>query len=57
MHCVNTGFAKAMIAAGADLLARDGDGHTAAGAARQMGLNDKADLLEAVTKVASKRQQ
>jgi ankyrin repeat protein len=57
MHCVNTGFAKAMIAAGADLLARDGDGHTAAGAARQMGLNDKADLLEAVTKVASKHQQ
>lgn len=56
MECFSTDFLKAMIAAGADLYARDRDGHTAAQKARDMGANDKADLLEAAMKISAERQ-
>lgn len=52
MNCVRAEFAKAMIAAGANLSARDRDGHTAAEEARDMGIIDKADVLDAAMKVA-----
>jgi ankyrin repeat protein len=57
MHCVTPDFAKAMIAEGADLYARDGEGHTAAEAARDMGNTPLADVLDAAMVSASKRQQ
>jgi ankyrin repeat protein len=56
MHCVNADFAKAMIAAGADLFAKDEAGHTAAQAAREMGINDKAKLLERAMKSSAQQQ-
>lgn len=52
MHCVRAEFAKAMIAAGANLSARDRDGHTAAEEAREMGITDKAEVLDAAMKGA-----
>jgi ankyrin repeat protein len=57
MHCVTPDFAKAMIAAGADLSVRNREGHTAAEAARDMGNTPLADVLEAATRFPSKRQQ
>ena len=57
MHCVAPEFAKAMIAAGADLNARDREGHTAAEAARDMGNTGLADVLEAAMRPPSKGQQ
>jgi len=56
MHCVTPDFAKAMIAAGADLSVRNRDGHTAAEAARDMGNTPLADVLDAATKGATQRQ-
>jgi ankyrin repeat protein len=56
MHCVNAEFAKAMIAAGADLYARDRDGQTAAQTAREMGIDDKAKLLETAMKLSAHQQ-
>jgi ankyrin repeat protein len=57
MHCVTPDFAKAMIAAGANLSVRSRDGQTAAEAARDMGNTALADVLDAATKVATQRQQ
>jgi ankyrin repeat protein len=56
MHCVTPEFTKAMIAAGADLFLRDDHGQTAAESAHDMGLQEKADLLQAAMKTASKLQ-
>ncbi len=56
MHCVTTEFTKEMIAAGADLYARDSYGQTAAQSARNMGIVDKAQQLEAAMKAAKSRQ-
>jgi hypothetical protein len=46
-----------MIAAGADLYARDREGQMAAEAARDMGNTRLADLLESAMTAPSKRQQ
>jgi ankyrin repeat protein len=54
MHCVTPQFAKAMIAAGADLFLRDDQGETAVESAREMGLQEKADLLQAAMKTPPK---
>jgi uncharacterized protein len=56
MRCVTTDFTKEMIAAGADLYARDRNGQTAAQSARDMGITDKAEQLEAAMKAAKNQQ-
>ncbi len=57
MHCVTPDFAKAMIAAGADLSVRNRDGQTPAEAARGMGNTPLADVLDAALRAGTKRQQ
>jgi ankyrin repeat protein len=57
-HCfVHPEFVKAMIAQGADPFVRDRYGQTAAEAAREMGLNQVADTLEAAMEVGAAKPQ
>ena len=57
-HCfVHPEFVKAMIAQGADPFVRDRYGQTAAEAAREMGLNQVADTLEAAMEVGAAKRQ
>jgi ankyrin repeat protein len=57
-HCfVHPEFVKAMIAQGADPFVRDRYGQTAAEAAREMGLNQVADTLEAAMEVSAAKRQ
>ena len=55
--CFGNEYVKAIVDAGADLTLKNAQGLTAAQAARQMGVIDKAELLETALKQRSKQPQ